>query len=296
MVILRITPPVLTPGWTHDATDWQIAEDKEFKKIVAQSMGDKDNKIEKIFDLDLDPEKEYYARARVVFNKALSEWTDVNVIHPKDLTDLNLEIDIPGVISRPIVNVNYDPNGLPNSNFRITTSPMSTTSNAKHVSTTWVITDLEGRTVWMSPDDKDNLTSILVDEIVLEEGKTYIISAFHKASNNDVSEPGQITVRVPKVNDIEPVYDFLDRDKEKDLVVRLKPVDDVKKVNVKFFAVMYDEAKKLCECNPNKFTFAISKDLYVEDTDDYMLAITYTYKNNKVSGPKYFRVKLTKNS
>jgi len=289
MLVLFTTPPVLSPGWTHDATDWQVAEDEDFQNIVLESLGDTENKLVKIFDdKDLDINKVYYARSRIVFNKGLAEWSNVEVIKLKDRNTINVTTDIPTLVGLPEVNINFNPNNVPSTFFTINTSNFTCTSNAKHMSTSYIIEDSDGRVVFSDLNNSTNLTSLFVSNIVLKEGEVYTVKVTHESSSNDVSPIGMFTFTVPKINEIEVLSDTTNVDvSNDDYILKLKPIDDVKSINVKLYSVAENQVDELTNKDSDVFTITLERDLFKDITRFYIISVTYTMDNDRIIGPKY---------
>lgn len=293
MLVLYITPPILTKGWTHEGTDWQVAEDPDFKKIVKESMNDSKNKLVKIFDdSDLDPEKTYYSRARVVFNKGLAEWADVQQVKLKDVNTIDVTLDLPTVVAIPEIEINFNPNNVPRSLFTINTSKMSCNTNAEHVATSYIIEDIEGNVVFADLFNTTDLTSKLVYSDEIKEGMVYSINVLHHVSTGDTSNPTKFMFKVNEVKDIvlNSLTENVDLSKNNGLIVQLKNVDNFKKLYVKFYSIRLNEVNKLAEREYNTLSFKLEKDLFVNPEKKYLLEITLEYDNGDRSGPKYIPV------
>jgi hypothetical protein len=297
MLALFTTPPVLTPGWTHDATDWQVAEDEDFKNIVLKSMGDTENKLVKIFDdSKLDPQKTYYARSRIVFNKGLAEWSNVEIVKLKEKDIIDITTDIPTLVAIPEIDVNFDSNNMPPILFTINTSNFSCTSNAKHKTTSYIIEDIEGNVVFANIDDEQQLTSKLISEILLVEGKAYNIKVAHRATSEDMSPFTTMIVYIPGVKDIKVLTDLSNVTLDNDVVVKLDPVDHVKNIHVELLAAGENTVEKLYTDDVDTFTFSIPKNSFNKSYKMYLLSLQYTYDNDSKSLVKYVPVIISENA
>ncbi len=294
MVVLMFKNLDIPDGFTHKSSDWQIAEDKYFKNIVAESRNDTKNLTSILFDVDLDPDKKYYARARVIMDYGPSDWSDIDIIQAEDLNKVDLDTDIPSVVATPEVSVNFPYDKVPPSMFTITTSNMSTNSNAKHMSTDWFITDIDGNLVYINIDDQTNLTSLFVDDILLEPDKFYRIKASHKSSSGDISELGERLIYVPDAKEIELAERFNTANVRKNgLKVNLKPVDDVENIYVKVWMVGDNNAVKAYENIEDIFSFVIPGDYFTSELGKYLVEIQYEYINGEKSNIKYFPLTVT---
>lgn len=201
MVFLRINNVDLPVNWTHDATDWQISTKIDFSEILAESLNDTVNLTTRIFNNELELGTKYYARARMVFNNMFTEWCNIDVFTPEDVDETTLNLDIPSIITTPTLYTEYEVNSNPSSNFLIKSKELfSTSGNATHESTTWLIEDIYGKPLLHITDDKDNLTELLVEHI-LPVNNFYKLSASFKGSNGDISQFGSTVIYISN-NDI----------------------------------------------------------------------------------------------
>jgi len=192
MIVLRINNADLPTGWTHDKTDWQVSTDESFKDILVKSMDDEENLTTIIFNEKLDLGKKYYGRARMLLNTGFTEWSNIDVFIPKDANEVALNMDIPSIITAPTLTTKYEKDSHPNAYFKILGNEFSTLGNATHESTTWIVEDSEGTALWASIDDKDNLTSVLMDRYLPKNTVCHVHAAY-KGSNGDISQFGTVS-------------------------------------------------------------------------------------------------------
>jgi len=195
MVVLRINNADLPDGWSHNKTDWQVATDKTFKNILAESMNDNKNLTTKIFNLKLDLGVKYYGRARMLLNTGFTEWSNIDVFIPKDTNEVLMDMDIPSVVSAPTLSTKFEKDHHPAAAFKIYGTNFSTLGNAEHISTTWIVEDNRGKAIWSSIDDIDNLTSITIPNI-LPMNTICRVHASYKGSNRDCSQFGTVSFYV----------------------------------------------------------------------------------------------------
>jgi len=279
MLYMMITPPLVPDGWTHVSTDYQIAEDNLFQNIVIESLNDEDNKIIKIFTKDLDPDKVYYGRARVIFDKSIGEWTPIEIIRPRDIDELNLSVDVPSIIGVPKVNVNMDVNNLYNSHFTITTSDFVSNNSSKHLFTNYSIRDLNNKTVYSNLQDYDNLTSLFIDEIALKDGHTYIIDVSYGSTSNDISDIGSLIVKVPNIPLIKVKSKIYGLTKEKDLLFEIEPNDDIVTIRYDIYPnELTIKEKSIYSITPNTTSVLFSKDIFSGEDESFIVLVTITDK------------------
>jgi len=293
MVVLMFKNLDIPEGFTHKASDWQIATDKYFRKdsIVAESKNDTKHLTSILFDVDLDPDKKYYARARVIMDYGPSDWSDIDIVRTEDLDKIDLDIDIPSVVAKPDVDVDFPYDQVPPTFFRIKTSPMSTNSNAKHMATDYIITDLLGNVMYMEPNNTSDLMSHLVSNIMLPDDNFYLIKASHISSSGDISPLGQKLIYVPG-NNVVKVKSRLTSDNASKvgMNVELEPVDDVKKIYVTVYMVGADEPVEVFSTTEDKFVFDLPKEMFKNPEGTYLMSISYEFINGDKTSDKYFKI------
>lgn len=194
-IIQRINDADLPKGWTHEATDWQVATDPDFKNILVESLNDSDNLTTIAHNTKTEVGETYYGRSRMLLNTGFTEWSDIGIFTPKDIDDVVSNMDIPSIITAPTVTTKYDSDSHPSSGFYIEASKFATLGTASHMSTDWVIESSKGKAVWASLGNKHDLNSILIDKI-LPVNEVYHAHASFKGSNFDISQYGTTTFYV----------------------------------------------------------------------------------------------------
>ena len=292
MVVLMFKNLDIPEGFTHKASDWQIAEDKYFKDIVVESRNDEKHLTSILFDVDLDPDKKYYARARVILDTGPSDWSEIHIVRTDDLNQIDLDIDIPSVVATPDVSLNFPEDKVPPTLFTIQTSPMSTNSDAKHIASDWLITDIFGRVMYSSFDNEADLTKHTISTIMLKPGEFYIAKAIHHSSSGDSSEFGSRMFFVPDAPEIKvkSLLEGVKSVKKNGMTVELEPVDDIDEIYVDFYMVGAGEAVKTFSDVLDKFIFKIPPEAFQNDMGTYLLAIKYKYINGDETNIKYFKV------
>jgi len=293
MIVLMFKNLDIPEGFTHDSSDWQIATDKYFRKgsIVKESRNDKKHLTSILFDITLDPDKVYYARARVIMNTGPSDWSDIDIMRTEDLDKIDLDMDIPSVIAKPEINIDFPITEVPSTMFTIKTSPLSTNSNSRHESTDYFISDLNGNILYSSLDNTDDLVNHLVSAIELPSDNFYLIKASHKSTSGDISPLGQKLIYVPG-NNVAKVISKLEVDDatHNGMVVKLNPVDDIKNVYVELKMVGAGEPITVYNTKEDKFIFDIPKEVFKNPEGTYLLSVIYEYVNGDVTAPKFFKV------
>lgn len=275
---------------THLSSDFQIATDPLFSEdsILGEALGVEAYKMVYTFDLDLDPEVEYYARARHIFNKYTSEWTNVDLIIPKP-PQVNTIMDIPAVVSMPVVTIDYDVNNVPTTFFTISTTDIVTTSNSHHLFTTYIITDTDGNVYLSNIEDTYNLTSFKVLKEKLPENKTFILYVQHGANSHDISGFSCLVFTTTPLGDV-AIISNTDMIKGNDLLIRLAVVPDVTSIDIKLYGIKTDINELLMTYTTDVFTSTIDKSEFLDGLNDYMLAVQYTYSDTTTSPIRYINI------
>ena len=168
MVVLRIKSLELDPGVKHIATDWEISDTQNFKHIVARSLEDRINVSSIMFDVTLDPEKKYWARARALLDgRGYTIWGNLDIFVVKTYNDFENTTDLPTPISAPIPKTSSDVRMHEPTLFTLTATGFSIYGNAKHVATSWFIEDLDGQVVWSRMYDTIHKESIIASSVHL---------------------------------------------------------------------------------------------------------------------------------
>ena len=275
-------------GWKHEATDWYLKD--EDGNIVKESKADTKHLTSIVFEVDLDPEKKYYGEARVITNKTIFEATKC-LIKVVDYKRISQNYSIPAMVSKPFITLDFPYDNFPQTLFKIKTNNMSTTSNAKHLSTDYIIQDVMGRPVFIRTNDKDDKTEKLIDNVILEEGHIYFIKVAHRASSGDVSDFATQVIHIKKSPNIKLKTETKDPDISDGLAIAIEPVDNLKKMYVKLWAAGVGDAKKIYEDSVEGYSLVIPRDVLVTaGTTSFLLGIEIEYKNGDKEGMKYYPI------
>ena len=79
MIILTIKELDLDKGVDHIATDWEVSDTVNFSNIIYKSHQDTQHLRGIIFNVNLEPNKKYYARARVLTSNGYTIWGNLDV-------------------------------------------------------------------------------------------------------------------------------------------------------------------------------------------------------------------------
>lgn len=222
MVFLSISTLELTDQVEHLATDWEVSDTPNFEIIHLSSMQDEKNKNAIIFTETLDPNKEWYARARALLTTGYTQISNVHKFIPKTETGSNEEDDYPSRISVPLLKTScIDPKDHDVTLFHIFADGFSVIGNSSHVSTSWWIEDIFGNVAWSSLYNKIYKSEIHVGDVILKPNMIYRVKAVFHSSTNDSSPIGTYTFHTNSGTDIDlfTYLDYVDPKKELDLVI-----------------------------------------------------------------------------
>ena len=294
MTILYIPKPDIPKAYTHDSTDWQIATSPLFEddSIVAESRDDEDHLTSIVFDVDLDKNKKYYSRARIVCDKAVFEWSKTDIIKVTDFIQVAFNHAIPSIVMKPEVLLDFEPDNFPSTLFNIKSTVMSTTSNASHKSSYYVIEDISGIPDFTKLGDSENLNDLFLTAVKLEEGRPYIVKVAHESTSNDVSDFAAEIIYVKKIEEIILKSKTDNPDIEDGYNVNIAPVDSFEKMYVKLVAVGQGNNKETFNGESDETNIVIPKDSFVLDkTTLYVLGIDVEKENGDRTGWKYYSVR-----
>lgn len=214
MVILRIKQLDLDNDVDHLATDWEVSDTLNFSNIVCKSHEDYQHLRGIIFNVTLDPNKKYYARARALTTNGYTIWGNLDVFTVDNTVELDKNEDLPSNVSIPIIRTKntdgyLDPNSHDTTLFKIEVSGFSVVGNAKLDSTSYWIEDIYGNVMWSSAYNTIFKDEISVQDVILKANSVYRVKAMFHGTNNNSSQISTITIRTNGGSGIE-VATFLD--------------------------------------------------------------------------------------
>jgi len=255
---IRISELDLTPDVTHISTDYQIATDELFANIIIESMDDREHLTDIIFDVKLDPEIKYYARARVRLSTGYTAWGNVDIFTPEDINDIELDLDLPTIVAIPIISLDKPNDNFPLSLFNINVSGFAVNSTAKHISTTYLIETIDGSIVWSSRFNEYNRNSIFVDSIILDKNSVYRIKVMFHSSTGDISQMSTVTVKTMSSDKIFIKENLISIDVNEDLIIHTLPINNMTLSTLSVYVISDTNSFKVFEgtsnSNPGVFT------------------------------------------
>lgn len=241
MVTLRLNniDPSYNLDWIY--TNWEVSTAKNFDRsqIVVSSYEDRVNKQAIFFEVELNPGRKYYARAQIVTNKGAHKWTNLNVWTHKGYSDIDNTRDMPSVISSPHPYTDSNPNNHVPTGFTIKCRDFGCIGDAVHTATSYWIEDIEGNVVWKNLRNTVFLNSILVDDVILDDGKIYRAKAMFHSSSDDTSPIATYTFSVGgvtkdgNISKISAVVSKKTAMSNTDAVVHLFPKEGALKIHVR---------------------------------------------------------------
>lgn len=292
MIILYI-PNIEIPtdiGYVHEYTDWMIATSPLFRDtdIVEKSMSDDIHLTSITMDVNVAAGTMLYARARVICNKAIFEWSNIDVINVEDFVNVSFDYPIPSKVSKPLISLDFDKNNFPTTMFTIDTGEMHSTGNADLVETTYAITDIGGKPYYFVAT-RDNIIKKLVNEVVLPEDKIYVVSAAFKSSSNDVSVMASELVYVKPVPGVNIRTNIDDIDTSVDVPLAINDVNAFKSMEVVIYGAGVDVKEELFHTTQESMSIVVPKETFTEFmSSSIMIGIEVTYSDDTKSGMKYY--------
>ena len=196
MVNIKIKTLEVDSGVTIESILYEVSDDELFSNIVATSEPT-GNITSVSYDIELDPTKKYYARARALLNPGgYTVWGNIVVFTPSDVVDIVLDNPAPSRISPPSIILEYPVDKFQGTLFNIIVSGYSVLSEAKHESTTYWIENSYGDVIWMRERDTMNLNKVTVTDIILKEDEIYRIKVIMHSTTSDISPVISETVLV----------------------------------------------------------------------------------------------------
>jgi len=188
MVYLQITEAVIPDGKTHLSTDWQIATDLLFNNVIVESLDDENYLNDRVFNTVLTAGVKYYGRARIKLDTGYGPWGNIDVFVVDDSNDITRTVSAPSRITPPTITTSSVFDKHTASFFTIYATGFSVVGNSKHIATNWMITDINNNIIWFSINDDDNLNSINVGNLLLDNNKIYNIKVSFVSDSGDVSQ------------------------------------------------------------------------------------------------------------
>ena len=198
--VFTISPPLLRMNEKHIGTRVTVYNDAERTQKIAEKT-DYDNLLNITMYNEFVDGEEYFAEARYILEPGgLQGAGKMTSFIASNTNEVDIRVNVPTVVGLPILTANFKLNEFPHTNFNVYLD-VPLVDNTYIVSTTWVIEDIMGKVVFISPDDSSNLTSIHIP-IFLDMSEQYIVKAAVTLNNDIVSDFGSmLLVTSGDVND-----------------------------------------------------------------------------------------------
>lgn len=236
---------------------FELSDTRNFSNIISESESSL-HKYAVMFNVDLDPSKTYYARARCMLTTGWTHYTNLDVVDIKlsGMTGYKNSV-IPSRISTPIISTNSLQDKHDITNFKIHAKGFDRVGLSTHNKTLYFITDINNDVVWYHISDI-NLTEVEVDNTLLKENEIYKINVIFGSSSNDFSQAanmtiatgGNINVKYLSSRDMKLNYDF---------PVKVERNPSINNLEIKLFKIE-NQIKKVTEFSTNNFNFNISEE------------------------------------
>lgn len=195
MYELTLIPPPLKPGETIIGVEYELSLSPTFDTKEDTSGVITENYLVFRSSKELDPTREYFARARLYLSTGATRWGVIETFTPKALNIVLIDADTPSAISVPKLMTSSDPFKHEGCFFTLTATGFKTLTTATLEATTWIIRKLDGTVVKANLKDRLNKEILVVNDVILTPG-AYIVSAIFHSTSNDTSLAGNIMIIV----------------------------------------------------------------------------------------------------
>ena len=193
--VIVIDKPNMIPGsGKHTATSWEIRStpDMESKtNLIHHSYRNATNLYEYRINLDLTNDDVIYVRSKFHFGDKESKWSNPVPVkgEQKGFKLSNI------VVCTPIVSYEFDVKSDRVNQLVLRASEMNIfIGYGNHLSTSWIITDSDGKVVYERLEDKDNLNELSIGLDILDLSKTYVVKVKYHTDTNGTSRYGRCII------------------------------------------------------------------------------------------------------
>lgn len=236
---------------------FELSDTRNFSNIISESESSL-HKYAVMFNVDLDPSKTYYARARCMLTTGWTHYTNLDVVDIKlsGMTGYKNSV-IPSRISTPIISTNSLQDKHDITNFKIHAKGFDRVGLSTHNKTIYFITNVNNDVVWYHISDI-NLTEVEVDNTILKENEIYKVNVIFGSSSNDFSQVANMTIvtggntniKYLSSRDMKLNYDFPVKVERNPLIYSLE---------VKLYKIE-NQIKKVTEFSTTEFEFKIMEE------------------------------------
>ncbi len=236
---------------------FELSDTRNFSNIISESESSL-HKYAVMFNVDLDPSKTYYARARCMLTTGWTHYTNLDVVDIKlsGMTGYKNSV-IPSRISTPIISTNSLQDKHDITNFKILAKGFDRVGLSTHNKTIYFITDINNDVVWYHISDI-NLTEVEVDNTLLKEDEIYKINVIFGSSSNDFSQAANMTIVTGGNNNVK-YLSSRDMKLNYDFPVKVERNPSINNLEIKLFKIE-NQIKKVTEFSTNNFNFNISEE------------------------------------
>lgn len=240
---------------------FELSDTRNFSNIISESESSL-HKYAVMFNVDLDPTKTYYARARCMLTTGWTHYTNLDVVDVKlsGMTGYKNSV-IPSRIATPILSTNSLQDKHDIANFKIYAKGFDRVGLSTHNKTIYFITDVNNNVVWYHISDI-NLTEVEVDNTILKENEIYKINVIFGSSSNDFSQTANMTIVTGGNNSIK-YLSSRDMKLNYDFLVKIERNPSISNLEVKLYKIE-NQIKKVTEFSTNTFEFNINEEFITE--------------------------------
>lgn len=254
---------------------FELSDTRNFSHILDRSESDV-HKYAVMFNVDLDPTKTYYARARCLLTTGWTHYVNLDIVTVKlsGLSGYKNSI-LPSRISTPIINTNSIQDKHDITNFNIYASGFTRVGLSTHNKTICFITDSNNEVVWYKISDI-NLYTIEFDNSILLENEIYKINVIFGSSSNDFSQIASMTIVTGGNSNINLISskDILLNNDFKIKVEKRFNITSIDGILTK----LQNQSKKVLEFTTTNFEYIVDKSNITEGM--YLLQLKSNLDNN----------------
>lgn len=196
MILAKLSEWDSKTGLQHTETSWQVARDQEFINIIADEHKSK-MVILYYSTVEVPKDATYYLRAKRHFSDGSeSGWCDPIEINNIEESYGNMLLGKDPTITQPYVYVTEDDIISAKETLTIKTSTFQSNTDT-HDATHWLVYDDKDNLLYTSMFDKENLTSITIDNMLsFKQQEKLKFVAIHRGTTGVESKPGKKIIRL----------------------------------------------------------------------------------------------------
>ena len=278
-------------GWVHLQSSWFVGTTPDVTEDTAvwTSLNDDKHLTSITCDYSFSPDITYYSKVRIICNNGIID-SDAGIIKVTDPVEVSFKYKLPSIVVTPTIEIVGDDEKVNNSLFTVNVSDISTTSNSELEHVSYIIEDLKGEAVYSSLVDKDNLKSKSFSDVILENGKPYILRVSQHSTSGDSSPFASALFYVPSLKEINLTTKTDNVNFNEGYTMLIGAVENFKSMRIDVYAAGLGKAKHVFSHAGTSHGYSIPATVFNSKTDTYILGIKVTKKDNSIIGTKYYQL------